>query len=336
MKAAALAVLLLSGCAGGLLRKGLTKTGIVLEAAADGPSSDEALAAAKRAAVDSVLDLYVSSAVRREDGGLLSQAVLGDAGRFIKDLKVLESGRNEASFHAKIRALVLYPQLGLELERLGIPGKMLGPGGPGLSLSISEDSAGRAAGALRRALALRGFPIVAPGKGPAAVHLAGRASARPIADRRLGSFHASNAAFDLAVATAASAAPILSFRQEASAVDVTAEGSSAKALENAGALMGEKAGDELASRYPARWELEAVVVGLKGLPQIRGFLAEARRLPQVKGLWLESIAPPELRLRLFSGVAADELAGSLVKMKGRPLKLAAVESDYLELEAEQD
>ncbi|MBI5882484.1 MAG: hypothetical protein HZB91_05205 [Elusimicrobia bacterium] len=219
--------------------------------------------------------------------------------------------------------------------------------------------AGCASEALRRALVRRGFsaydlsdrlnPVFTKDGGSADPRAAARdlaadiliqgsARASAVQDDRLTRPDGAVPGYRVGRGTLDLSAELLSRKEtvpvkaEATAVDMSEASAFAKALEN----VGDKAGDALAEHASAGWkvdsEMSLVVVGLKDLGSARRVINDLRALPELRSVALSSHLPPETRLRVRTGLAADQLASIVLGMRSYGFNVLAVGSDLVEVE----
>lgn len=342
-----LALILLASCAKAPLRVGLYMEGAVVEA--EGETALEA----RRRAVEAVAAVFVSSQTRAQSEAALEKEVFSQADSLIKKSKVVE-----AKGAARVRAFVSFSKLRQALERAGVLSSDLMKGRPRVLLSILETGqgvgvdVGQASGALRTFLIRRGYAVLdlsdriagnfkglgdedktrqAPQSKLADIFVIGSARAEPAADARLSSYFPSKATIAVSVSTTG---PIAFLTEEAVAVDMALESASAKALENAGERAGEKIAALLSDKFKERLEITTVIVGLKGLADIRRLVERLRGVEAVAAVALDIVSPEAIKLRVYVEKSADELASSLIAMKPYAFKVNSIESDYVELETE--
>lgn len=342
----------LSACARAPLRVGLYPEGTVVEA------EGETASQARKRAVEAVCEVYVSSQARTEFGAQLEKEIFSRSGDFIRKSKTLE-GRGAAE-PVRVRAFVGYLKLRAALERAGALSSDLMKGRPRVLLSILETGPGSgidvglASGALRTFLIRRGYAVMdlsdritghfkglgdegktrqAAQSKLADVFVIGSASAAPAADERLSSYHPSKAVIRVSVSTTG---VIASLTSEAVAVDMALESASAKALENAGELAGEKIAALLSDKFKERLEITVVIIGLKALPDVKRLVERLRGVESVAAVALDIVLPEAIKLRVYTEKSADELASSLIGLKSYAFKVNSIESDYVELETGAD
>lgn len=316
----ALAVL---GC-GKTFSAGDLKAGQVVDAEGAG------LIEAQKNAVGELFGLFLSSSSAAAERPVLERDILSHASAYIERHDTLDASGGKV----RIRALILYPKLGKDLEALGL----VKPAGvktqPRLSISIEERDAaagrpGHAAQALGRVLSEKGYEVDYGGvsSAPAEILVTGQAGAFRIMDQRLEELQAFKARLDI------EATGLERITQEASAVDALADSAVDKALSNAGELAGEKLKTRLSSRYQEREEIALLVIGLGGRQRTQKLIDHIRGMPLVAAAFLDSMSDNSVRLRVFiEKMSIDELAATIVKDKSLSLYVRVVEPGYHYLE----
>lgn len=362
-----LAAAALAGCAGGRLKEGRTTAEtVVIEAVGRVPDAGtraevslRATAAAEREAVSRMLELYIASATRTAASGVIEDRILTKTTDYIGASTEVDSRREGPFWLTRIRAEMRYLKLGQDLEDLGLVNVQAPEGQPRVSVSIGESGPGalmdngRASQALRRALILRGYaaadlsdrlsssfkdlgdPVkseAAASAAHASVLVVGSAEARSRADDRLAGYFASVARVKVSCKALRSPAWALSFEQEASAIDLAAESASAKALENAGMLAGERIAEALAPRLKGRSEIAVVIEGASGISQAVDLIRELRGIPEISAVALGALAPKRLNLKVFSAHSGDDVAGALMRASNFSLRVVVVDANYVEME----
>lgn len=368
-RALALAPLALwAGCASPL-KVGTRKGGEVVEASGSAPASegDKAAAAAsleeaRRQAVRGLLDLYMDPAARAAAAAALDEKIVAKAAAYVARIEVQEARVLSGTHTTRVLAQVDFLKLGKDLESLGLIKPDRIKGRPRLLLSLKESGTGagkdvgRASDALRRALYERGYVAAdysdliekahrksgtlleareAAKAMKAELLVMGTAQAEPVTDERLEGYQPYRARVVLEAQAPGTGESLSSWTVEATALDVAASGSAAKALANAGELAAEKLRAWMASRYSERSEVYVTVSGVKDLSQARGLIAAMRGLPKAAAAALDAYRAPDLRVRVFvENVPADELTASLIRMKPWSFEVRSVEPDYNSIELE--
>jgi hypothetical protein len=245
----ALATAVLAGTVGcaGLPRGGGAERSVTAEgwAPADARDMDgtrrRALADALRRAVEQVSGVSLSALTRVEGSVALRQKISAEVRGRVSRYEVLGEESEGGLLKVRIRAAV---RLG-EAPAAGPP-----PADARVSLRVSgsglydEDMGGSAASGIRRELLTQGFEVTdSTGQ---ALALRGETSAIPVRDLRLGAFHCARARVRLRAVEPGTGAVVWETEQEASALDLDPGLASAKAARAAGALLGRRAGAELA------------------------------------------------------------------------------------------
>lgn len=374
MRALLLACLCLTGCAGlGKFGDGdLVAVEGRSEIAGGGQSPEEASgrarADAERNALYEMLSVYFSSAARARHEGDLNRTVYARPGTFIRRTKVLREAQRVGAadtaggilYSARVRSDIRLNRLTGELDRLGLE-EAGAEGRPRVVLSVSEPKAspgepGRASTALRRSLIRRGFSVFdlsdsmvanfdglgdpkktrsAAEKMAAGMTLTGEAAVVPAPDARLAGYHRSQASVRVILSTTpASSSAGVEFSAAALAVDLDAEGSRKRALEDAGELLGEKLSGHLILSYDTRHEIQVSVAGLSGFEKVSRFIDRLRHIPEIAAASLRSMSPAGIRLRISGLREADEIAAALMRLKDYSIRTLSVEDDLIDLEVE--
>jgi hypothetical protein len=178
---------------------------------------------------------------RVEDSVALHQKISAEVRGRVSRYEVLGEGSQDGLLKVRIRAVV---RLG-ETPAAGPP-----PADARVSLQVAgsglydEDMGGSAASGIRQELLAQGFEV-ADSSGQA-LALRGKTSSAPIRDPRLGAFHCARARVSLQAVEPKTGIVVWETEQEASAMDLDPQAASAKAARAAGALLGRRAGTELA------------------------------------------------------------------------------------------
>lgn len=358
----AASLFLLAGCWTGL-RPGLRRQTAVVEVLEPCPSGldDSCRGKAARSAVSGLVGLYVSPSAAA--GSEIERGVLRKAQDYAKRLRRVKEGSSAGRGTLRLRVEVAYEKLGRDLDALGLvrPAGLEGP--PKILISLKESGlasspdVGRAADALRRFLAARGYAALdlgdslSPGGSKptgsrdealaaarrlgAGIVLLGQAAAAFSHERSEG-YHAFTGRLSAEVLLAGSGASLGGLEAEASSVDVLAAPAAAKALENVAELAGEKLEAQLAERFRRGAEIAVLVSGPWSLEKAQRLLDGMRRVPGVAGAALAKLEPGRCALRVFvEKLGADELAARLLQgLDGFPLQLRGVEPDFRLVELE--
>lgn len=354
--------LLLAGCWAGL-RPGLRKETAVVEifeSCPDGLDASCRLRAA-RSAVSGLLGLYVSAPTA--EGPEVERGALQKASAYTKRLQGVKGGSSREPGPLRLRVEVDYKKLGRDLDALGLvrPAGLEGP--PKILISLKESGlasspdVGRAADALRRFLAARGYaaldlgdPLNPGGSKPTGSRAEALAAARQsgagivvlgeaaaaFSHERAQGYHAFTGRLSAELLLAGSGASLGELEAEASSVDVLAAPAAAKALENVAELAGEKLETQLAERFRRGAEIAVLVSGPWSLEKTLRLLEAVRRVPGVAGAAAAKIEPGRCALRVFvEKMGADELAARLLQgLDGFSLQLRGVEPDFRLVELE--
>ncbi|MFH1725504.1 MAG: hypothetical protein ABII00_12915 [Elusimicrobiota bacterium] len=349
-----------AGCSGGRLKVGATKDGEVVEAEGWAPIDENdplgtkkrSLVEAQKKAVERVVGVFISAKTRVSEAVTVDQNILANVEGYLKKYEVL-SEREEEGFHkTRIRALVLYKKVGEDLKSLGLMRPQPPPGNPKVVVLIathgewSESKEGQASGAVRRSLLERGFRVVdrndtmrfggrkstdtatAMEVGQdlrADLVVKGEAQAYPLRDVRLGGFHSYRARVALEVLKPRTAEVLTRKVVEASALDPAPEIAEAKALENAGMLAGEALASELSELLAEQVSITLRVLGLKGLAEVQRLSESLRLQPDIVSVTLSDFRKAGAELTVTTeGLAGDELAALLLRMKKYSLRIRAV------------
>ncbi len=348
-----LAAGLLCACAEDELQVGVYKKGAVVEIDADSPvtvseraSVAEAVAAAKRRAIEDLFDLFMSSQTASRDKARIESNVLSRADELVSRYRIVSSQVSGGVLHERLHAMVSYEQLSKDLEGLGLVRPAGVAGNPRVSVSLQESGPGTsggegpAAAAMRRALVDSGYTAVDSSSGQAAgfpseVLVTGSAQADPEDDPRLQGYAPYRARLAFKAVAVSSAGVIAEYVQEATAVDVSSAGAAEKSLSDAGTLAAGRLKEALARRYRQRTEMSVLFTGLGGLEKARRLIIALRSQPEVVAAALDSVSGSDVKLRVFvENPSVDELAAGLMKLRGYSFNVRMVEQDYHYLEME--
>jgi hypothetical protein len=356
-----LLALLLCGCSG--LRPGLGEKGPVLDIALEplphGGTSPAAVAAAQRRAVEQALGLLVSSATRSASAAVLEDKVLGSPRAYVRKYQLLPAAGRSGP---RLLALVAWDKLRRDVDALGLVRPDGVYGTPRLLISIKESGPGaggeigRASDALRRGLSLRGYDALdlsdriggdrqktgSPAEASAAakaagaqVVVSGAASARPSADERAAGLQAMRARLTARSAWTASGRALAEADVEATAVDLSAQSAAGRALENAGLFAADKLAEAFAGQFRERSLIGLSAAGLADLARVQAFLDELRALPGVAAAAAAAFRPEGVLLQVFvERISPEDLAVSLMRLRGHPLEVRAVDTDHRSVEVE--
>lgn len=363
-----LPLVLFSACAGGRLRLGSGEKGEVVEAEGWAPldaadllgSKQRSLGEAQKKAVERVVGVYISAKTRVAQAVNVDQNILAKVGGYIKKYDVLSERQEEGFYKTRIRALVLYQKVGEDLKNLGLMRPEAPPGNPkvvvllGTSGEYSQARDDRAAQGVRRGLLERGYSVVdrndslafsgrkstdaaaALGVGKemgADIVVRGEAQVFALKDLRLGGFYSYRARVSLEALKPATGEVAAAKVHEASALDPAPEIAAGKALESAGLLAGEALAADLAEGLRSRTTVSLRVSGLSSLEGVQRLAEDVRILPEVAAVTLASFdrrMGAELTV-VTEGMAGDELAATLLRMKKYPFMMNAVMPYAVEL-----
>ncbi len=308
-------MLALAACGGGRLKIGrYYERGTVVEA----KGAD--LAQAKRAALESVLDLFLSPEARELSAGRVEEKVLSRPDEFILRS---ESVRTDSG-GTELKALVDYAGVRKALAPL-IQEDLFG-GGKKIRVSFSgSGDAELASTALREVLESRGFAVPEEGEGSEVV-LRGKSSVHRLRDDRLGKFHPTRARLSVRAD-----AETLSFEQEASALDLSAEGAKSKAIRNAA----ERVGARVSARWARGRRIVIMVAGLKDFSEARGLVKSLRGIEGVSGASLDSHGEYTTRLTVSSFRPEEDLARAVKGLEKLKLRIFAVTPGALKVEVDR-
>lgn len=295
-----------------------------VEGAGSGPDETSSMNAARREAVASLLDLYISSEARAARADRIEKRILSRSKEFLARERQLERKRDAGVVSRRLELWVNVSTLGRALEAEGLLRPDGVRGKPWIAVTMRPPTAAKAAAALLSEHGYRADPSADAAKADAV--LSGSAAVSVVDDPRLGGMFGAKAKLDGAVKTAGGAAfPI---EAEAEAFDVTTEGAAERALENAAGFAAEAARRKLGERYVERLELALIVENLGGLGQIRRLIETLRKQPEIAEVSLGAVLGKDVKLRIFAErLTADELAARLLRMEPYALLIKAVDTD---------
>ena len=352
--------MLAAGCASLSNR---TPDSVKVTARGEGSDESASMAAARRQAVESLFELYLSTAQIAAEHPQLESQILAKAGDFVAREHELSRERAPGEVKRELEVWVKVSALGRALEAAGLVKPAGVRGRPRLALALDETAqgaapaVGRASEALRRALVERGYTVfdlnelgvqrlktpVSPQAALAQARrlgadylLEGSAAASPIADPRLSGLPGYRVRLSAELLSPTGGPSGGKVEQDAEAVDLAPEPAAEKALDDAGMLAGETARSLLSGRFVERTELSLIVDNLGSVEQTRRFLQVLRAQPRVVGAALDAVVGRDVKLRVFTErMGPDELAALALKLPGYALSIRAVESDYSQVEVEE-
>lgn len=337
---AVLPLALLGACAFGRLKSGLTKEGAAV------PVTAASLEAARRAAVDESLELFLAP------GTPSAAKAAGELGARAAEL----TGR--ANWKAgKGVVEVRFAKVLAALDKAGL----LRPAGfaarePRVLLLVSEPQGildlgvGPSADAIRRDLSARGMSgvdgrdglneFLAKGREPAAL---ARGAARLGADWMLLAAASASADYDAPsgswrgranligdVYKVSESTPVAQVQSDASTLDVSSSSARGKALEQAGESLSAKLAGVINRSQGGRSEGAVFVVGGGDVSRLKGLIAAVRASEGVAGaylgVWRGDDEAVILRVFLNAGMKIDGLAARLLR-RDSSLTLLSVEPD---------
>jgi hypothetical protein len=329
---------------------------IVVEGRGEAETEAGARGAARSDAVASALDVFLSETALRDNDAVIRDKILSQAAHFFKEEDIEEHRKVLGRWKIRVRAELLYRKLSAELTRLGLLRPDSLKGRPRILVSIKEtpespDQDG-AANSLRRALASRGYAAFDLSDRPkgkadlgqaepsrkagrevgAEAMIVGTVSAVAAKDERLANYFPYRAEGTAAFYPTLSAAEGVPLEARATAVDLSAEPASRKALQNWGEALAQRAFDELAGRFKERNEITTVVAGISDWKQARAVIKSLRALPDVKDVSLEAMSGQDARLRIFAERRSDDVASAMLRLSDTPVRAMNVDQDYIELE----
>lgn len=356
----ACAALALGACRHGRLRVGPADDGEVVEAEGWSPHAADdligtkrrSLAEAQKKAVEKVVGVYISAKTRVAESVTVDQNILANVDGYIRKYEVLKEWQEEGFYKTRIRALVRYKKVGEDLKALGLIRPPPPPGNPKVLVRLSAPGGGpeeRAAVAVRRALLDRGFLVLkedAPAGGGAALEDAKRLKAdlavrgSGVAHRltgvELGGFHSFRARVALEALKPETGELLAGRAEEASMMDAAPEIAEAKSLELAGQLAAERLAAELAELMRASVKVGLRVSGLAGLPEVQRLAESLRLQPEIGLVTLSDYRRGVAELAVTGdGVAGEELAALLVRMKRHKIVVRSVSPYLVEVESQE-
>lgn len=288
-----------------------------------------ALAAAQRSAVEKVVGVYVSGKTLVEKAVVVENRILAKTGGYISKYDLVSKGPEGAFYRMKIRALVRFQEIGEDLKEAGLL-DVASVGNPRVAVLVEESvdgtpSEGFDGGrALAQALLARGYLVVersalagaatqgildAVNKGDlkkvgdlggavgTEVVITGTVSASQLkdSDGRLGGMISFRGRAALQAVRSGTGQVLATAARDASALDITKQLASAKALGSAASLAGEELAGTLYSALQTGSETVVVLRGVRDLERLQKFQEELR-----------SLAPGgKVILRRFSGQTAE-------------------------------
>lgn len=365
------AVLLLSACGKQRLKLGEQAGGEVIEAEGlvpyrqdDLPGTKAAgLAAAQRSAVERVVGVFLAAQTRVDKSVMVEQRILGKTAGYIQKYDVLEEKREGGYWKTRIRALVSFDQVGMDLKDLGL----LDPrdiGSPRVAVLIDEQVDGDAAATTHAADGLTekliegNFTVVdrsakagaalqkiidAVEKGDTAsvtdlgsklgveVVLLGEAQANRLDPHpQFKGFFSYRARVSAKAVRSGTGQVLSSVSREASGLDVDVAAAAAKSLQNAAQLLGEELLPKMSEVLRSRSEVLLKVSGLKDMDQLKSLQEALRALSGMEGVYLRHYGEGQAEISLSAGsVQGSELAGRLSKLKSPGLSVSSASSSEI-------
>ncbi len=362
--------LISSACAGGRLRVGPAKGGEVVEVEGMTPFDPNDLAAVKRRslaeaqkkAVERVLGVYISAKTRVAKTVIVNQNILANVSGYIRKYDVLREWEADGFYWTRIRALVRYKKVGADPKELGLLQPPT-PGNPRVVVVMKTSGGeagerkGRASSAVRRGLLQRGFSVIDRNdsmqyvlekstdigtvlkegrKLGADLVVRGDARAYLIRGVDLGGFHSYRARVSLEVFKPESGEMVTALTREASGLDPAPEIAEGKALEAAGLLAGSALAGELADTLTKTVKITLRLLGVKGLPAVRGIADDLRLQPDIINVTLSEYRETGAELRVDTeNLAGDQLAAVLMTMKSYRFTTRSVTPYFVEVSVAQ-
>ena len=366
--AATLTALVVSACAPKpRLKLGKTSQGEVVEAEGvvplhrnDIPGTEAAaLAAAQRAAVEKVVGVYVSGKTVVEKATLIESKILARTEGYISRYDLISKGPDGDSYRTRIRALVLFKQIGEDLKAAGLL-DVGDVGNPRVAVLLEETVDGQPAesvdGArgLAQSLLTRGYTVVdrsaiagavtqgileAVNKGDfkkvadlgstigAEVVVTGTDGASQIkdTDNRLGGLISYRARASVQAVRSGSGQVLATASHDASGLDATKGLASSKALASAAGLAGEELAGTLFAALQTGAETIVVVRGVRDLDKLQHFQEELRTMTSGGKIVLRSFDAQTAEL---SVVGASKSGGDLAAIIARMKSVSAEVDTY--------
>lgn len=321
-RALALAALAAAFCGCGAFSQ-RPEDSIRVEAYGEGKDETSSTDAARRAAVTSLFDLFLSTTTQAEKADVLEKKILVRAKDFLGREHELSRERGPATVKRKLEAWVSVTSLARALESA----KLVRPEGvrgrPVIVIALRQKEAARK---IADALNEHGYLAEmsdSPSKGD--ITLSGGVTVSAVDDPRLTGMFGARARLDGVLRGLGDPQPV---EADAQAFDVTREGASERALENAGVIAAESARRRLAQRYVERAELAIIVENMGSAGQTLGFVRRLRSEPGMAGASLEAIMGKDVKVRVFAErMSADDLAAKLMHFSPYALLIKAVDTD---------
>lgn len=357
------AVLLLSACGKQRLKLGEQAGGEVIEAEGlvpyrgeDLPGTKAAgLAAAQRSAVERVVGVFLAAQTRVDKSVMVEQRILGKTAGYIQKYDVLEERREGEYWKTRIRALVSFDQVGMDLKDLGL----LDPrdiGSPRVAVLIDEQVDGdpaattHAADGLTEKLIEGNFTVVdrsakagaelqniirAVERGDTAavtdlgsklgveVVILGEAEANRLDPHpQFKGFFSYRARLSAKAVRSGTGQILSSLSHAASGLDVDAAAASAKSLKTVAQLLAEELLPGMSEVLQSRSEVLLKVSGVADMEQLKSLQEGLRRLSGMDGVYLRNYGEGRAEISLSAGrVQGSELAGKLAALKSPVLKV---------------
>ncbi|OGR89786.1 MAG: hypothetical protein A3J74_09715 [Elusimicrobia bacterium RIFCSPHIGHO2_02_FULL_57_9] len=213
-------------------------------------SRRRALAEAQKKAVEQRFGVSVSARTRVDNALTSAQRIMADVRGTVSRYEVLDERREDGLLKIRIKAFMR--EFSSKEAQAPLPPPVPPPGNHKIAVQIkaegpqASDWERRAAAALRQTLMDEGFSVV---ETDAQADFTAQAQARasPVADPRLGSWHAYRARVTLSVIESAGGAVCCEETKEASAVDIDAASASSQAVADASLSAGSSIARELSA-----------------------------------------------------------------------------------------
>ncbi|HAZ07546.1 MAG TPA: hypothetical protein DCZ01_03240 [Elusimicrobia bacterium] len=334
------AALLAGACALGRVDPGTSDKGEVIRV------NSREITAARRAALEAVLPLFLTEEARRREVPVIEEQVFARSARLI--------GRERLGASQEPVVEVRLDALAAALEHAGLlrpAGFTDGPSKVLLALAESEGGygVGPAADSLRRALVARGiaaadardplnasrFKAKTPDQAVAEAAaggvdwlVLGRTGAVVEPDEQAGAWRAVARLETGLYATKGSTQPV-AVSARSSSVDVSSPAASGRALEQAGEEVAARVASLIERSRAGRAEYSVLVLPPRDAGKIRALVADLRRVDGVSAACLGAWRGPEgaAVVRVFaSGMGIDDLGARLLR-RDASLRLVGVEPD---------
>lgn len=363
--------LLAAGCGGGRpgLKVGMYADGEVVEAEGFVQYSDDlvdtkerALVAARRAAVEKVVGVYISAKTKVSKATLVDSRILADTKGYISRHEIMKEKREGDFYRMTIRAMVKFQKVESDLRAAGVLDAQA-VGNPRVAVLLEEyvgktDADGtEAAVGMAEAFIEKGFTVVdrsamagaeaqkmldAMDRGEkqgvmdlgsrvkAEIVVIGQARAAALKTEGLGGFVSYRANLSAQAVKAGSGQVLGAVSQAASGMDVNRPAAASKSLRNAGIEAGKELADKIMLQLEnARGEVVVAVSGVTELSALGELQESLRKAAGVSGVQLRSFSPGAAELSVTTDFTAADLAGKLGAFKAPPLKVDSVEASKI-------